>query len=245
MVTTVRPPSREPRDAPPPGVDGGRAGGVARRASVVVLTLVAAALLPGLPAEGHASRAVPHATLDSDGREVHIEWTAAQDDTADVLVAAGLLPPEAMEAYLTGPIEDRPGADETARLSRSPQLRDYLEEHVAVTQDGVPCPGRATPAENFIDDGARFTFACPQPVTVAHVRITLLHDRDPDYRTYSVDGTIQTEMHTSSAPEHAWDFTLAASSERDSTRIVLLVVLGVVALAMLGAWRLLRSSEPS
>jgi hypothetical protein len=117
---------------------------------------------------------------------------------------------EAMLAYLGGPAEDYPTEEEIRRFSSSEELRVYLLDNVQVTQGGRTCPGEVEPVEDFLAEGAAFVFTCPEPVEQAHIRVTMLHDRDELYATYSVDGTIQYAVHTSGHPEHLWDFTMAA-----------------------------------
>lgn len=180
--------------------------------ALAVATLVAA-LVP-TAAWGHASGVLPHAELDVDGTDLTVTWTAAPDDAADVGVAIGLFPEGTMEAFLEGEPEELPSPEEIRALSRSDELRGYLLDNIQVRQDGHACTGVAQPADDFILDGAQVTFTCPEPVEQVDLRITMLHDRDPAYRTFSVDGTVQYAVHTSTAPEHTWDFTLAGDGQR-------------------------------
>jgi hypothetical protein len=181
----------------------------------LVVAALAAWLVAGAvtatPSGAHASGELPSAELSADGTTVRIELVAPADDAAVIGTSLGYLGEGAMLALLGGPAADLPTDDEIAALSRSPQLRDYLERHVQVRQDGVECPGEAVPAADFLSDGAVLTFDCPEPVELADVRITVLHDDDPAYRTFSFDGTEQYAIHSAAAPEHTWDFTLARS----------------------------------
>jgi hypothetical protein len=192
------------------------------------------------PAAGHASGELPHARLSSSGTLVDIELTMAADDAALIGEVVGQLQDGAMASYLGGPIEAMPTDDEVRTFSASSELRAYLLEHVAVRQDGQPCDGTADPAEDFLTDGAIVRFRCPSVVTEADVRITLLHDEDPAYRTYSVDGTIQYAVHSPSEPEHRWDFTLAKQEGGGSVPVALwagLVGVTVPMVAILGRRR--------
>ncbi len=202
-------------------------------AGAILVAVATALLLPWAPtpASGHAGGPLPHARLAAEGPIVTIEWTAAPDDTADVGIAIGLLPEEAMEAYLDVASEYLPTDDEIERLSRSAELRDYLVDNIQVRQDGQRCPGEAEPADNFIMDGATLTFRCPEPVEQVDVRVTMLHDQDPAYRTFSVDGTVQFAVHTSSAPEQTWDFTLVSDQEERRSLPVALIVVGLALVA--------------
>lgn len=205
----------------------------ARRGVALVAVLFVLVAGTAVPAAGHASGELPTAELSADGPRVVIDYVAPPDDAAVIGTTLGYLGEGAMAALLGGPDDDLPTADEIAALSASSALREYLEQHVAVTQDGRPCTGRAEPAEDFLADGARLEFRCPQVVEQADVRITVLHDEDRAYRTFSVDGTAQYAIHSAAAPEHTWDFTLAAPA--GGPDVVLLGAGGAVILALIGA----------
>jgi nickel/cobalt transporter (NicO) family protein len=219
------------------------AGATRRRALLCSVVVGGVLLALQGSASGHAAGMPPHASLHADGSTIHVELTSAADDAALIGSSLGLLPEGSMEWYL-GETHDGPPSDEEIRaFSASPDLRDYLLEHVEVRQDGVTCAGQAEPAEDFVLDGAELRFTCPEPVEEVDLRITILHDQDPAYRTYSVDGTIQSYTHTSAQPEHRWDFTLAGA-DAPAVPAGLWLGLGLVglsALGLLGWWR--RSSS--
>jgi len=143
-------------------------------------------------------------------------------------------PEEVAFAYLDvafgGDLDLLPSAAEVATASDDPALRRYLEDRVRILQDGVPCAGTARPAADFVADGATIVFDCPDPVTDAVVEISLLHDRDAAYRTFSVDGTQQYAVHTAGQPAHPWDFTLAQQGSGTVPSVTLLLGAGVIAL---------------
>jgi hypothetical protein len=185
------------------------------RSACLSLLLAGWLVLPAAAAWGHASGELPRARLSSEGRHVFVEWTAPPDDAADVGVAVGLFPEQAVVALLGASDEGLPSDDQIRALSRSAELRGYLLDNVRVTQHDRPCAAEVDPGDDFLADGARFVFTCAEPVEAAMVEVTLLHDRDESYATYSVDGTSQYAVHTARQPEHPWDFTLAA--EQDPT----------------------------
>jgi hypothetical protein len=195
---------------------------------------IALTVLTTTAAWAHASNELPHARLSAAGTTVTVVWTAAADDAADVAVAAGVWPEEVALAYLDvafgGDLDLLPSPAEVATASDDPALRRYLEDRVRILQDEVPCVGTARPAADFVADGATIVFDCPDPVTDAVVEITLLHDRDPAYRTFSIDGTQQYAVHTARQPAHPWDFTLAQQGSGAVPIAVLLLGAGVVAL---------------
>lgn len=180
------------------------------RGGAVVCAAVLGLLAPLTPASAHSSGLLPHAKLSAEGRVVTINLTGAADDMASIGVALGLLPAATVDAYIgTGPFEDIPTPAQIGVLSRSPALQEYLLRHVQVRQDGGVCDGTAEPASDFIDKGARLTFTCPEPIDQVTLRITILHDQDPAYATYAMDGTIWYAVHTSRLPEHVWDAAAA------------------------------------
>jgi hypothetical protein len=218
----------------------------ARCLAALIVGLVV--LAPALPAAGHAFGDPPRAWLSSEGRTVTLDWVAEDDDAAAVGHAIGLLPVEAIWAYIEELPEEQPTPAEIRALSDSADLRAYLLEHVNIRQDGRSCAGVAEPAADFIADGARLRFTCPDPVSQADVRITLLHEEDPAYRTFSVDGSDQLAVHTAAQPEHRWDFTRGSEDPRGPAAVLIvglvLAVIGAVAsLRLLGPQHTTTSSE--
>jgi len=185
----------------------------------------------------------PHARFSADGDVVRIEWTAPQDDAAHVGEAVGIFPEGTMEAFLTGPDELIPTDEEVRELAASSELQAYLLEHVTVRQEGVSCDGRVEPAEDFLVDGAEFTFRCPEPVAQVDVRITILQDQDPRYDTFGVDGTVWTVLFSSAQPEHTWNAEAAAAARSGGIPTALwvgLAVVGALAVAWLLFWQRVR-----
>jgi hypothetical protein len=179
------------------------------RTLVVATALAAVTSLGVVPALGHASGILPHARLAAEGHVVFVQWTAAPDDVADIGVGLGLLEEDHVLAY-QGAGDRFPSAAQLERFATSDELADYLVEHVRIRQGGRECPGEVSVGDDLFADGFLYEFRCPAPVEVVDVRITMLHDRDELYRTYSIDGTYQDAMHSVHHPEHAWDFTVTA-----------------------------------
>ena len=211
-----------------------------RVAAVGVLILLLWSVVLLEPVWGHAGGMPTHAKLSAEGEVVHVELVSAPDDAALMGSTLGLLPDGAMEVYLGASDDELPSDAEIRAFSASPELREYLLEHVEVHQDGRRCDGDAAPAEDFVMDGAELRFTCPEPVEQATISITLLHDQDPAYRAYTVDGTIQSYTHTAAQPEHEWDFTLAAASD-PGVPTALWGGLALVGLAAVGLLRRFRT----
>jgi hypothetical protein len=223
---------------------------------VPVVVMVGMLLVVGqIPTWGHAGSELPIATWSADGDVVTGTWTGPPDDAAWIGESIGVLREGAMEAYLGGSSFAYPTDDEIATLSRSPELEAYLLDHVEVRQDGQACEGEATVADDFIADGAEFRFSCPSDIQTVDIRITILHEQDPAFRTFSGDGTLQDALHTVDSPTHTWDFTRTDSAEMAGAErstaaatttarglpvwLTLLLGAGVLLAGVVGALRLL------
>lgn len=176
--------------------------------TVAVLAVLAALVLPATVALAHPGGEVPRARIGVEGREVILDWIAAPDDGAEVLVAAGVWPEEIAARYLDvafgGPEDQLPSDEEIRAGSRDPAVAAYLSEHLALEQDGNPCPGTVHPPVDLLTDGVRVTFRCASPPGMVRLTISLLHDRDPAYRTFSLDGSQRVAIHTAAEPTHDW-----------------------------------------
>jgi hypothetical protein len=208
------------------------------------LVLVVALALPAGTALAHPGGEVPRARLAVDGLEVQLAWIAAPDDAAEILVAAGVWPEEVARRYLDvafgAPADRLPTSEEIRAASRHPALPGYLTEHVTLEQDGKPCPGTVHPPEDLLAEGVRFTFRCATRPGRVFLTVSLLHDRDPGYRTFSLDGTRRVAIHTAAEPTQVWD--LGRHAPVTSLAGVLLgAALGVVGLGALGLHRLWRT----
>ncbi len=195
--------------------------------------LLLAVLLPASDAFGHATSELPHARWASDGERVELHWTAASDDVADVAVAAGLWSSDKMWAYVDGAVDDLPSEEQIAALEHEEDLHRYLLERFEVRQGNEPCSPSVELTDDIITDGIRMAFTCPEPVRDAVLSVTVLHDRDPAYRTFSVDGSEQYAVHTDAQPEHRWDFTAAPAAD-EGIPLALWLAGGGVVLAAAG-----------
>lgn len=209
----------------------------ARASAAATLALITGSAAPAL---GHASGQLPYAWWSAEGDQVVAEWTAPADDAALIGTAVGELRVGASEAYLDGPADAFPTDEEIAELSDSPELADYLLANLGVRQDGVDCTAEVEPARDFITDGARFVFTCPEPVADVELWVTMLHDQDPAYQTLSGDGTVQDARHTAAAPAHPWDFTMAVDGSRGAPVVLYLtagiaLVVGLLIVRSVGA----------
>ncbi len=214
--------------------------------AVIVVGVLVVGVGAGALAHPSGEFGPPTARLSAEGRTVTIELSAPPDDAAAIGTAVGLLPEDAMEAFLLEDEGAQPTAAQIRELSASPALRAYLLDHVQVLQDGRACAGTARPAADLLADGAELTFTCEQPVELVDVRITVLHDQDPRYATFGLDGARWTVLFTAAQPEHRWDAGSSASGPRPFALLAtvggVLLALGAFAWLLVGRRR--SSSDP-
>lgn len=207
------------------------------------LLLLAAVVLPAVGAAAHPGGEVPRARLGVAGDVVTLDWIATPDDAAGVLAEAGVWPEEVAARYLDvafgAPADQLPGEAEVRAASRHPALPAHLAEQVRLEQHGRPCAATVHPTEDLLADGVRLSFRCPEPAGRVRLTISLLHDRDPAYRTFSLDGTRRVAIHTVAEPTHAWDLGQHAPAPR-VVGVLLGAMVGAVGLGGLGLRRLWR-----
>lgn len=211
--------------------------------TVALALLLAALLLPAGSALAHPGGTPPRARLAVDGHEVTVDWIATADDAAEVLVGAGIWPEEVAQRYLDvafgGPVDQLPDETEIRAASQDPALPVHLREHIVVAQEGRPCPAVVHPPEDLLADGVRMTFRCPDRPGQIALTLSLLHDRDPAYRIFSLDGTRRVAIHTIDEPTHLWNLT--ADVPAAGTALVLLsaiaVTVGLGGAALHRLWR--------
>lgn len=163
------------------------------------LTLAAALLLPAAPASAHPFGPPSTALISADGSRVALSWRAAEDDWVALGQSLG-----AFEDPAAGPVSTELTGEQ--KLGRSPAVRDYLLDRIALSQHGRPCPGQIAPLENLLAEGARLTFDCPAPVTEVEVTLKTLTDLNTAYRTVLT-------AETPAVPAQAL-FTAAKSTQR-------------------------------
>jgi hypothetical protein len=183
--------------------------------TVLVLTLLGA-ILTAAPASAHPFGPPPTALVAARGNAVLVDWRSAPDDAIAIGIHVGLLPEETMDAYLEAQTQVAPSAADEELLARSPELHDYLLEHIRVLQDGRPCEPNLQPVGDFVRDGARIIHDCAEDVEVVEIEITMLHDIHSAYRTFAVaenETTVPAQaVFTTAAPRQQMDFSGSAGS---------------------------------
>jgi nickel/cobalt transporter (NicO) family protein len=164
---------------------------------VAVIAAAVSVLLAtvGAPAAAHPLGLPAFArVIATDDGSVTVVWNAAPDDVAALAGSLGADVP-------VGGVLTR---EQDAAISGSAVLRQALLDGIVLEQDGRPCPATVTVA-SLVEQGAHLRFACPSPVAVVALRITLLTELDERYRTLAVVGTTEGAervMFTSAVPEH-------------------------------------------
>lgn len=134
------------------------------------------------------------ATLSADGTQVTLQWVAADDDWVSLGEHVGAF--------------DAPDADTLTGaelLARSPEVSEYLLEHLAVAQDGTSCAGTVD-AIDPLGEGVRMVFECATPVSEVELTVAALTDVNESYRTVvSNEGETGT-LFTAQTATQPWDF---------------------------------------
>jgi hypothetical protein len=185
---------------------------VSRRSLLTALALTA---LLAPPAAAHPFGPPPQARVSADGRRVSVEWTSATDDAIALGVQVGVLPVGSLEAFQEGAAQVAPAAADVAALSTSPALASYLLDRILVVQDGAACDGTVQPIADFVADGARVVYDCPQPVEQVELTITMLHDIHEAYRTFAVaEGAAEPRQAVFTVADPAQDWRFRDAEQR-------------------------------
>ena len=166
-------------------------------------------VLTGVPAAAHPFGPPPTARISAQGSTVSIDWSATPDDAVAIGEALGVMPRGSVAAYRQeGVTQVAPSSVDEARFSASPLLRDYLRDHIVVTQSAQPCTASIPPIRDFVHRGARLDLTCPQPVSTVTLRISMLHEIHEAYRTVAIGTATDParSVFTVSAPQHTWTF---------------------------------------
>lgn len=196
------------------------------------------------PAEAHPLGDPQTVRLSADGHQVTALWTAAPDDLLVLGSLTGAIPERREYVFDLDPdAEPAPvGETDAELLTSSPEVADYLTEHITVRQDGRDCPAEVDLA-GLIGDGAELTFTCPEPVDDIEIEVTTLTDADRAYRTVAFAEAADPEQHLFNAaePSREWNFNATGTGERSRlTPVVLGAGLVLAAATVVAALRRLN-----
>lgn len=204
--------------------------------------MVVAVLAVAAPAAAHPFGPPPTAQVTAQDDRVVVEWSATPDDAVAIGEELGVMPEGSVAAYRQdAAAQVAPSAADEAALSASPLLHDYLTRNIAVVQDGRSCTAEIPAIPDFVHNGARVVLRCPVEVAAVTLRITMLHDLHPAYRTLAVaeDSDPAQAVFTRSDPEHDWRFG-AARQPNTLANVATVGIAAIVALAGAALWRVRR-----
>ncbi|AXG78095.1 hypothetical protein [Streptomyces paludis] len=193
------------------------------RAAALLVTLVPLVSLASLalalaapPASAHPFGPPSTAGISAQGSRISLSWQAEADDW----VALG----HSLRAF-DSPDDDPAFTELTGeqKLQRSKAVHTYLLRHIEVRQAGRACRATVAPLEGLLDQGARFTFDCPEPLVEADVTLSPLTDLNESYRTMlTAEGaaTPKQSLFTSAAPTHRLRFTASGDGVRNTVTAV-------------------------
>ncbi|MEU2612123.1 hypothetical protein ABZ570_11145 [Micromonospora sp. NPDC007271] len=191
------------------------------------------------PASAHPFGAPQQIEVAGEGDHgVRVRWLVGGADDLTLLgIGLGVLPKD--RVMLDGAVTYE--ASDAAALAEAPEFATYLTERITVTQDGRPCQGEVSVADDLAADGAEVLFTCPGPVSTVAVTSRMLTDLHEAYRTLargphgqkavydatheSVDWAITGSTDTGS---HAASTQVVAAVSADRSAVQLAVVGGVL-----------------
>jgi hypothetical protein len=147
--------------------------------------LVLGVLLVPAGAAAHPFGPPPTAYVTYEDDQVGVVWTAAYDDVLVIGEELGLLREGTSDRFREAETQVAPPRSEEETLERSPELRDYVTERIAVHQGDQRCEPRMA-LDDLGEQGIRTVHRCPEPVSEVRLEITMLHDINTAYRTFAL-----------------------------------------------------------
>jgi hypothetical protein len=218
----------------------------ARPVGLLLALIVVGLLLAPVAALAHPFGPPPRAWVTTDGTTVEIGWEAAYDDHLAVGEHLGYFEQGTSEAYVDPNVQVAPPRADEEALAASEELRDYLESHIGVFQNGQRCAPQVLSTEAFVDRGARTRHECHDREAPLTLRVTVLHDIHDAYRTFGLadDGNAGPfAVFSVDDPEHAVTFGELEGDSTSSSRLVLIGSVVVVAVGTVTAVRMLTGGE--
>ncbi|MEV0811387.1 hypothetical protein [Micromonospora sp. NPDC050200] len=168
-------------------------------------------LVPG-PASAHPFGAPQQIEVAGEGDHgVRVRWLVGGTDDLTLLgIALGVLPED--RVMLDGAVIYE--ASDVAAMAGAPEFAEYLTERIAVTQDGQPCEGEVSVADDLAADGAEVRFTCPEPVSTVTVTSRMLTDLHEAYRTFARGSDGQKAVYD--ATHESADWTIGAGADTGS-----------------------------
>ncbi|MFG3701391.1 hypothetical protein ACGF5C_26290 [Micromonospora sp. NPDC047620] len=197
-----------------------------------VLALVLMGVLVPDAASAHPFGAPQQIKVAGEGDHgVRVRWLVGGTDDLTLLgIALGVLPQD--RVMLDGAVSYE--ASDAEAIAEAPEFTRYLTERITVTQDGRPCEGEASVADDLTAGGAEVLFTCPEPVSTVTVTSRMLTDLHEAYRTLARGPEGQKAVYD--ATHESADWTISAGtgtgSRPGSTRTLAAVSSGRNALQL-------------
>ncbi|MFU8851528.1 hypothetical protein ACNAW0_11175 [Micromonospora sp. SL1-18] len=168
-----------------------------------------AGLVPD-PASAHPFGAPQQIEITGKGDHgVRVRWLVGGTDDLTLLgISLGVLPKD--RVMLDGAVAYE--ASDGAAMAGAPEFAKYLTERIAVTQDGQPCAGEVSVADDLAAHGAEVLFTCPGPVSTVAVASRMLTDLHEAYRTLARGPQGQKAVYDAAHESVDWTVTAGPDS---------------------------------
>jgi hypothetical protein len=225
--------------------------GVVRRALGAVVLLGATGVVLLVPAPAHAHPFGPPQTLaieaGEDAGSLRLSWLpGAADDFSYLAVGIGLVAQDRTQGS-GGLLYVKKDAD---RLARSPELVEYVEEHVVATSGGRPCSERVVVGEHLVGDGVVIDVDCGASAEDVDLEVSMMTDLHPAYRTLATGPHGQRYVYTAEHTAHGWSLTSTGATAGSGRSAVLqlsgvVLAVGAAGAAGVAATRVARKRVPA
>jgi hypothetical protein len=213
-------------------------------AGVVAMTL--SVVVAGAPAQAHPFGEPQTARISAEGSQVIMRWTSPPDDILVLGGAVGALPARREYVFEMSPddVPELVGPSDADLITSSPEVADYLADHLTVRQNGQVCEPDVS-LDELVEEGALVVFDCANPVEDVEVEITMLTDLHEAYRTVAVgEGGTEPDrwLYTIDDPVQTWTFGAGSGGGVTSGVVWLMSALAVIVLAP-AAWLIRRRTQ--
>lgn len=161
----------------------------------------------------------------NDGEVVQVQWQVGMtDDLSWLALHLGLLPDD--RVMLDGAMWYEDGDGDL--LADAAEFDTYLLEHIVVSSDGETCTGTVASKDDPGTEGATLRFDCSGPVNTAEIKVSMLTDLHPAYKTMATGPGGQRFVYDGESPSQDWTFDPTGSGSTGSGSSAALQLGGVV-----------------
>lgn len=149
----------------------------------------------------------------NDGEVVQVQWRVGMtDDLSWLALHLGLLPDD--RVMLDGAMWYEDGDGDL--LADAAEFDSYLLENIKITSGGEACTGKVAIKDDPGTTGATLRFDCSKPVTAAKIKVSMLTDLHPAYKTMATGPGGQRFVYDGESPSQDWTFNPTASGSAGS-----------------------------